>query len=107
MLMPSISAGLTGIVLAAILLAADWYIWDCHRSSQRLASKPAHYHGRLGSWRSASRAARPRDRGDPWICFPAGTLNILPQAREPPPVETISIPNRYPPKPPPTTLMTK
>jgi hypothetical protein len=28
MLMPSIGAGLVGIVLTAVLLAADWYIWD-------------------------------------------------------------------------------
>jgi hypothetical protein len=36
MLMPSIGAGLAGIVLTAVLLAADWYIWDLrHRISQR------------------------------------------------------------------------
>jgi hypothetical protein len=40
MLMPSILVGLVGIVLAASLLAADWYIWDFrHRISQPGVSK--------------------------------------------------------------------
>jgi hypothetical protein len=43
MLMPSIWVGLAGVVLTAILLAADWYIWDSRRQvSQRLAAQPAH-----------------------------------------------------------------
>ena len=43
MLMPSIGVGLAGIVLTAILLAADWYVWDSrHRSSRRPAAEPVH-----------------------------------------------------------------
>jgi hypothetical protein len=43
MLMPSMWVGLAGILLTAILLAADWYIWDSrHQVSQRLAAEPAH-----------------------------------------------------------------
>jgi hypothetical protein len=43
MLVPSIWVGLAGIALTAILLAADWYIWDSrHRVSQPLAAEPAH-----------------------------------------------------------------
>ncbi len=61
MLMPSMWAGLVGIVLTASLLAVDWYIWDFrHRISQpgvsertrRLAADGKHIiHARSASGR--------------------------------------------------------
>jgi len=42
MLMPSTLVGLLGIVSTAVLLAADWYIWDFrHRISQPAATERA------------------------------------------------------------------